>query len=80
MALVSIILTNWAAIFRCMVHFLVTMSDVVLVGSDRCGIDDLFLEYESGAAPGRLGQGPGWPGRWTGTRRIADGEVNRRDP
>ena len=31
------------------------MSDAVLVGSDRCGLDDLFLDYGSEAERGRLG-------------------------
>lgn len=51
------------------------MSDVVLVGSDHCGLDDLFLDYGTGAERARLRLGAGWPGRWTGTWRTSDGEV-----
>lgn len=51
------------------------MSDAVLVGSDRCGLDDLFLGYGTEAERGRLSLGPGWPRRWTGTWRISGGEV-----
>jgi len=36
------------------------MSDVLLVGSDRCGLEDLFLDYGTEAERGRLGVGPGW--------------------
>lgn len=52
------------------------MSDVVLVGSDRCGLDDLFLDYGTEAERGRLALGPGWSRRWTGTWRTSDGEVS----
>src|ERR1700722_2769745 len=51
------------------------MSDVVLVGSDRCGLDELFQGYGTEAEHSRLGLGPGWPRRWTATWRTADGEL-----
>jgi hypothetical protein len=51
------------------------MSDVVLVGSDRCGPGDLFLAYGTETERGRLGLGTGWPRRWAGTWRTSDGEV-----
>lgn len=52
-----------------------TMSDVVAVGSDRCGLDDLFLVCGVGAERARLGLGAGWPRRWTSTWRVSGGEV-----
>jgi hypothetical protein len=51
------------------------MSDVVPVASDRCGLDDLFLDYETTAARGGLELRPGWPRRWTATWRASGGEV-----
>src|SRR5260370_16184941 len=51
------------------------MSDVVLVESDRCGLDGLFLDYGTAAARGGLGLGPGWPRRWASTWKISGGEV-----
>jgi hypothetical protein len=51
------------------------MSDVVLVGSDRCGLDDLFLDYGTETERGRLGLGTGWPRRWTATWRTSGGDV-----
>ena len=51
------------------------MSDVVLVGSDRCGLDDLFQGYGTEAERDRLDLGPGWSRRWTATWRTSDGEV-----
>ena len=51
------------------------MSDVALVGSDRCGLDDLFLGYGTEAEHGRLGLELGWSRRWTGTWRTSGGEV-----
>lgn len=51
------------------------MSDAVPVKSDCCGLDDLFQVYDPGAERIRLGLRPGWPGRWAGTWRTADGEV-----
>ena len=47
------------------------------VGSDCCGLDDLFLAYGAGAERTLLGLGPGWPRRWTGTWRSSGGEVAR---
>ncbi|MGH3166866.1 MAG: TnsA-like heteromeric transposase endonuclease subunit, partial [Trebonia sp.] len=52
-----------------------TISDVVPVGSDCCGLDDLFLDCETAAARDGLGLGPGWPRRWTAGWRTPDGEV-----
>lgn len=46
-----------------------------MVGSDRCGLDDLFLNYGTEAERGRLGLGPGWPRRWTATWRTSGGDV-----
>src|SRR5260370_42628753 len=51
------------------------MSDVVLVESDRCGLDGLFLDYGTAAARGGLGLGPGWPRRGASTWKISGGEV-----
>jgi hypothetical protein len=51
------------------------MSDVVPVGSDSCGLGDLFLAYGTGAERARLDLSAGWPRRWTGTWRISGGEV-----
>lgn len=52
------------------------MSDVALVRSDRCGLDELFLAYGTGDAErGRLALGAGWPLRWTAEWRSAGGEV-----
>ena len=44
-ALVSIILTNWAAIFHSVVHLPGDHERCGTRGSDRCGLDDLFLDY-----------------------------------
>jgi hypothetical protein len=51
------------------------MSDVVPVGSDSCGLDDLFLAYGTGVERARLGLSTGWPRRWTGTWRTSGGDV-----
>jgi len=51
------------------------MSDVVPVESDRCGLDDLFLDYGTAAARAALGLGPGWPRRWTAGWRTSGGEL-----
>jgi hypothetical protein len=52
------------------------MSDVGLVRSDRCGLDELFLAYATGDAErGRLALEAGWPRRWTAEWRSAGGEV-----
>jgi hypothetical protein len=54
----------------------VTMSDVVPVRSDCCGLDDLFLAYGTGEAErARLALGPGWPRRWTATWQVPGGDV-----
>jgi hypothetical protein len=59
-----------------MVHCLVTMSDVVPVRSDRCGLDELFLAYGTCEAErARLALGPEWPQRWTVTRQVSGGDV-----
>jgi hypothetical protein len=50
------------------------MSDVVK-GSDRCGLDDLFLDYGTETERGRLGLGPRWSRRWTARWRTSGGEV-----
>ena len=52
------------------------MSEVVLVGSDRCGLDELFLARGIGAAErGRLALGPQWARQWTSAWRVPGGEV-----
>ncbi len=51
------------------------MSDVVPVVSDRCGIDDLFLDYGTEMQRGCLGLVAGWPRRWTATWRTSGGDV-----
>ena len=51
------------------------MSDVVPVRSDRCGLDELFLSYEPGAAErARLALGPGWTRQWTATWQVPGGD------
>lgn len=52
------------------------MSDVVPVRSDRCGLDELFLAYETGDAErARLGLGPGWTRQWTAMWRVQGGDT-----
>jgi hypothetical protein len=52
------------------------MSDVLPVRSDRCGLDELFLAYETGEAErGRLALGPGWPREWTATWQVPGGDM-----
>src|SRR6266581_4542056 len=47
------------------------MSKAVPVRSDRCGLDELFLAYESGGAErARLELGPEWTRRWTATWQV----------
>lgn len=51
------------------------MSDGVPVRSDRCGLEELFLSYETGDAErGRLALGPGWPQQWTATWQVPNGD------
>ena len=51
------------------------VSDVVPVRSDRCGVDELFLFYETGDAErARLALGPGWPRQWTATWQVPGGD------
>jgi hypothetical protein len=51
------------------------MSKVVPVRSDRCGLGELFLSYETGDAErARLALGPGWPRRWTATWQVPGGD------
>ena len=52
------------------------MSDVVPVRSDRCGLDELFLAYETGDAErARLALGPGWTRQWTAMWRVRGGDT-----
>jgi hypothetical protein len=51
------------------------MSNPVPVRSDRCGLDELFLSYETGDAErARLGLCPGWTLQWTATWQVAGGD------
>jgi hypothetical protein len=53
----------------------VTISDVVPVRSDLCGLDELFLSYEPGGAERAwLALDPGWPRQWTATWRVRGGD------
>ena len=52
-----------------------TMSDVLPVRSDCCGLDEMFLAYVPGeAARARLELGPGWTRRWTATWQVSGGD------
>jgi hypothetical protein len=52
------------------------MSNVVPVRSDRCGLEELFLAYETGEAErARLALGPGWPRQWTAAWQVSDGDA-----
>jgi hypothetical protein len=52
------------------------MSDVGLVRSDCCGLDELFLAYGTGDAErSRLALEAGWPRRWTAEWRSSGGVV-----
>ena len=43
--------------------------------SDRCGLDELFLSYETGdAGRARLALGPGWTREWTATWQVSGGD------
>jgi hypothetical protein len=45
------------------------------VRSDRCGLGELFLSYETGDAErARLELGPGWTRRWTATWQVPGGD------
>lgn len=51
------------------------MSKAMPVRSDRCGLDELFLSYETGDAErARLALGPGWTREWTATWQVAGGD------
>jgi hypothetical protein len=51
------------------------MSDAVPVRSDRCGLDELFLSFETGDAErARLALGPGWTRQWTATWQVPGGD------
>lgn len=50
------------------------MSKAMPVRSDRCGLDELFLSYETGAADcSRLALGPGWTRQWMVTWKVPGG-------
>jgi hypothetical protein len=54
----------------------VTVSNVLPVRSDRCGLDELFLAYETGGAErARLALGPGWTRQWTATWQVLGGDT-----
>ncbi len=51
------------------------MSKAMPVRSDRCGLDELFLSYETGDADrARLALGPGWTRQWTATWQVPGGD------
>src|SRR5260370_1282743 len=51
------------------------MSKTMPVRSDRCGLGELFLAYETGDAErARLALGPGWTRRWTATWQVLGGD------
>src|SRR6266404_7869522 len=51
------------------------MSKAMPVRSDRCGLDELFLSYETGdAGRARLALGPGWTREWTATWQVSGGD------
>ena len=51
------------------------MSKAMPVRSDRCGLDELFLSYETGDAErARLALGPGWTRQWTATWQVPGGD------
>ena len=51
------------------------MSKAVPVRSDRCGLDELFLSFESGDAErARLVLDPGWTRQWTATWQVRGGD------
>jgi hypothetical protein len=51
------------------------MSEAMPVRSDRCGLDELFLSFETGDAErARLALGPGWTRQWTATWQVPGGD------
>jgi len=51
------------------------MSKAMPVRSDRCGLDELFLSFETGDAErARLALGPGWTRQWTATWQVLGGD------
>src|SRR5712691_7434601 len=52
------------------------MSNVLPVRSDRCGLDELFLAFETGGAErARLALGPGWTRQWTAAWQVLGGDT-----
>src|SRR5487761_335483 len=50
------------------------MSKAMPVRSDRCGLDELFVSFETGDAErARLALGPGWTRQWTATWQVPGG-------